>query len=181
MYYAGIGLGFMLVEISQLQRLIVFLGHPVYGLTVVLFAVLLSSGSGSLVSERIAPDRLRSRGVQVLVGLHVALVAYAVVAPVVMSTFASATTPVRILVSVALLFPVGMFLGTAFPLGLRAVTRHNEALGPFLWGVNGSTSVCASVLATAISLSSSITASYWAGVAAYAAAVAAFALQLRRR
>ena len=43
-FFASIGFGFMLVEISQMQRLIVFLGHPTYGLSVVLFAMLASSG-----------------------------------------------------------------------------------------------------------------------------------------
>ncbi|HEU5324213.1 MAG TPA: hypothetical protein VFX28_25655, partial [Methylomirabilota bacterium] len=57
-FFAGIGLGFMLVEISQMQRLIVFLGHPTYGLSVVLFAMLASSGLGSL-----AAGHLEGRGV----------------------------------------------------------------------------------------------------------------------
>ena len=52
-YFAGIGLGFLLIEISQLQRLSIFLGHPTYSLTVVLFSVLISSGVGSMLSERI--------------------------------------------------------------------------------------------------------------------------------
>ena len=46
-YFCAIGMGFMLIEISQMQRLMVFLGHPVYGLSVVLFTILLFSGIGS--------------------------------------------------------------------------------------------------------------------------------------
>ncbi|MEJ0097585.1 MAG: hypothetical protein WDM84_06190 [Bauldia sp.] len=46
-YFSAIGMGFMLIEISQMQRLMVFLGHPVYGLAVVLFTLLLFSGIGS--------------------------------------------------------------------------------------------------------------------------------------
>src|SRR5258705_5742127 len=46
-YFSAIGMGFMLIEISQMQRLMVFLGHPVYGLSVVLFTILLFSGIGS--------------------------------------------------------------------------------------------------------------------------------------
>src|SRR4030095_2384504 len=45
-YFAAIGFGFMLVEISQLQRLTIFLGHPAYSLSVVLFSLLVSSGFG---------------------------------------------------------------------------------------------------------------------------------------
>src|SRR4030095_16556197 len=60
LFFAGIGLGFMLVEVSQMQRLIVFLGHPTYGLSVVLFAMLASSGLGSLVAGRFDGGGVRS-------------------------------------------------------------------------------------------------------------------------
>ena len=46
-FFCAIGIGFMLIEISQMQRLMVFLGHPVYGLSVVLFTILLFGGLGS--------------------------------------------------------------------------------------------------------------------------------------
>ncbi len=41
LFFAAIGLGFMLVEVSQLERLMVFLGHPTYSLSTVLFTLLL--------------------------------------------------------------------------------------------------------------------------------------------
>ena len=52
-YFAAIGFGFMLIEISQLQRLTIFLGHPAYSLSVVLFSLLVSSGLGSLSTGRV--------------------------------------------------------------------------------------------------------------------------------
>ena len=54
-YFCAIGMGFMLIEISQMQRLMVFLGHPVYGLSVVLFTILLFSGIGSTTVGAHAP------------------------------------------------------------------------------------------------------------------------------
>src|SRR5262249_59093671 len=56
-YFSAIGMGFMLIEISQMQRLMVFLGHPVYGLSVVLFTILLFSGIGSATVGAQAPGR----------------------------------------------------------------------------------------------------------------------------
>src|SRR3989442_2764852 len=53
-FFAAIGLGFIFVEISQMQRLIIFLGHPTYGLSVVLFSLLLSSGMGSYSTVRVS-------------------------------------------------------------------------------------------------------------------------------
>ncbi len=173
-FFAAIGLGFMLIETSQMQRLIIVLGHPAYGLSVVLFALLLSSGLGSLLTERLPYAETRRRGAVVLAALLAALAAFGVLTPVAAARFESATTPVRIAVSVAILFVPGLLMGTAFPLGMR-LARGRERLTPWLWGVNGATSVCASVVAVGIALTWSISAAFWTGVACYAAALVAFA------
>ena len=112
-FFAAIGLGFMLVETSQMQRLIVVLGHPTYGLTVVLFSLLLSSGIGGALTSRIAPDAVGQAG-----GAgrppgppgRVRRPHAAADAP-----DRSAATPVRIAVSAALLAVPGLFMGMAFP------------------------------------------------------------------
>ena len=169
-FFIGIGLGFMLVEISQMQRLIVFLGHPTYGLSVVLFAMLAASGIGSLLIGRFGDG---ARATTPLVALIATLVVFGAATPMAIRTFAASTTPVRIAVAVALLFPIGLLMGTAFPLGMRAATGRAPALTPWLWGINGATSVCASVVAVAIALHWGIAASFWTGVACYAMATVA--------
>src|SRR5207245_7476531 len=52
LYFVAIGLGYILVEIAFIQRFVLFLGHPTYALTVVIFLLLLSSGAGSLASRK---------------------------------------------------------------------------------------------------------------------------------
>jgi hypothetical protein len=170
-YFAAIGLGFMLVEISQMQRLVVFLGHPTYGLSVVLFTLLLASGLGSWSTSRFSASR--QAATLALAALLVVLTTFGFATREVVQAFAGAATPVRILVAVAMLFPLGLVMGTAFPLGMRAAIARAPALAPWLWGINGATSVCASVLAVALALTVGISASYWTGVACYAAALAA--------
>ena len=59
-YFCAIGMGFMLIEISQMQRLMVFLGHPVYGLAVVLFTIL-SWGNWQRHRRRTGPPAGRGR------------------------------------------------------------------------------------------------------------------------
>jgi hypothetical protein len=176
-FFAAIGLGFMLVEISQMQRLIIFLGHPTYGLSVVLFAMLLSSGLGSLVSGALAGAGRRA--VAPLAALVGVLALFGVATPVAIGAFAAATTPARIAVAVLILFPIGLLMGTAFPLGMRLAAAGAPALTPWLWGVNGATSVCASVLAVVIALNAGISASFWTGVACYVLAALAFRAALR--
>ena len=173
-FFATIGFGFMLIEISQMQRLIVFLGHPTYGLSVVLFAMLASSGVGSLVAGRLHGVGLRAAAP--LVVLVATLSVFGAATPVAVSVFAAATTPARIAVAVGLLFPIGFLMGMAFPLGMRAAAHRAPALAPWLWGINGATSVCASVIAVAIALHWGIAASFWTGVACYVAATVALVI-----
>jgi predicted membrane-bound spermidine synthase len=166
-YFGAIGFGFMLVEISQMQRLIVFLGHPVYGLSVVLFALLLSSGAGSLFTQRALAKRP-----SVLLGcLLVALASFGFLTPVAIRAFGAETTPVRIAIAIVTLLPIGFFMGMALPLGMKLVSRRSSGLAPWLWGINGATSVCASVVSVAIALSFGISAAFWAGLFCYAIAV----------
>jgi len=72
------------------------------------------------------------------------------------------------------LAPPGLLMGTAFPIGMKLASSRDEALTPWLWGVNGALSVVASVLAVAIALSWSISAAFWTGFAAYVAALVTY-------
>jgi hypothetical protein len=171
LFFAAIGLGFMLVEISQLQRLAVFLGHPAYSLSVVLFSLLVSSGIGSLSTSR-TTDPGRAARWRLLWTVAV-LVAFGLATPAVAGQFASASNTTRILLSIAILTPIGFFMGMAFPLGMRAALRSAPQLAPWLWGVNGAASVCASVLAVVIAIGAGISAAFWTGVACYVLALGA--------
>ena len=73
-----------------------------------------------------------------------------------------------------MLAPIGLFMGMAFPLGMRLASGRTQALTPWLWGINGAASVCASVLAVVIALYASISAAFWTGVGCYAVALLAF-------
>src|SRR6266571_7708720 len=75
-YFALIGVGFMMIEIALLQRMSVFLGHPVYALSVVLFSLILWTGFGSMASER-----ARLAGAGMLVAWSVATSAYLFMLP----------------------------------------------------------------------------------------------------
>jgi hypothetical protein len=174
-FFVSIGLGFMLIETSQMQRLIIVLGHPTYGLSVVLFALLISSGLGSYLTAGVDSASALTAGRLRLIVLVVVLAVFGVLTPVVARWSEPMTTPVRIAAAVLLLFPAGVFMGMAFPLGMKlAVTRARE-LTPWLWGLNGAASVLASVLAVCIALTWSISTAFWTGVACYVVALLAFA------
>jgi hypothetical protein len=177
-FFCGIGLGFMLVEVSQTQRLIVFLGHPTYSLSVVLFTLLLASGLGSYSTQHTRAED--TRGVVTRLGILLALLAvFGLSTPVIVSALAGATTPVRIAAAIAMLFPPGLFMGMAFPLGMKLASAQRPALTPWLWGINGATSVCASVFAVVIAIGAGISTAFWTGCACYAVALAAYAWSAR--
>ncbi|MGA2055936.1 MAG: hypothetical protein ABSG88_11545 [Bradyrhizobium sp.] len=163
-YFCAIGMGFMLIEISQMQRLMVFLGHPVYGLAVVLFTILLFSGIGSTTvgSDEPRPGAVIARVIALLTTLAVA----GLLTPWLTASARSAATDMRILLSVLLLAPPAFCMGMMFPMGLSVWRRHQELL-PFFWSANGITSMFASVLGMALSIAFGIANTYAIGVAFY--------------
>ncbi len=178
-FFAAIGLGFMFVEISQMQRLIIFLGHPTYGLTVVLFSLLLSSGLGSLSTARVDVSA-GTRGARARLWVLLAVLAvFGLLTPHLVGLARGASTPVRIMLSVLALAPLGFTMGMAFPIGMKFAARESEKLTPCLWGINGATSVLASVLAVVIALSAGITASFWTGFACYLVGVGVVARRMK--
>jgi hypothetical protein len=174
-FFAAIGVGFMLVETSQMQRLIIALGHPTYALSVVLFALLLSSGMGSYLTTGVTTGGIARAGMIRLVALVAVLILIGAATPAIVRATMAASTPVRIAAAVGLLFPGGLMMGMAFPLGMKLAAHRAAALTPWLWGVNGAASVLASVLSVCIALGWSISAAFYAGCAAYLVAVVAFA------
>jgi hypothetical protein len=172
LYFTAIGLGFILVEISQLQRLSVFLGHPTLGLVVALFTLLLASGAGSFAVRRGVGTASGVGAVRPLLLLPPVLVAFGLLTPPVVSGLRALPTPGRILVAAILLAPIGAAMGAAFPRGLDLATRRSTAGAPWLWAINGAASVFGSLLAVLVSISAGVSAAYWLGVAAYAVAAA---------
>ncbi|MGO9759208.1 MAG: hypothetical protein ACLPNY_21620 [Roseiarcus sp.] len=167
-YFSAIGLGFMLIEISQMQRLMVFLGHPVYALGVVLFTILLFSGLGSATVGANAPrpGALVAR----VVALLTTVVAAGLLTPVAATWARTEPTDMRILISVLLLAPPAFCMGMMFPLGLSLWRRHTELL-PFFWSANGITSMAASVLGMALSIEFGIARTYALGACCYVVCV----------
>lgn len=173
-FFISIGLGYMLIEMSQMQRLSIFLGHPTYGLSVGMFTLLISSGIGSSLTNRIPSPETSSVSSVLLLVLLVLLVSFGLLTPLIITSFQSLTTPLRILLAVVIVFPLGLFMGMAFPMGMKIATHATPALTSWMWGVNGAASVSASVLALAISFTSSISTSFWLGFACYVSAFLAF-------
>jgi hypothetical protein len=171
LFFIAIGLGFMLIETSLMQRLIIALGHPTYGLSVVLFSLLLSSGFGSFLTGSV---NVKGGGRRRLLSLTVVLAVFGLATPFVVSRIEPMTTAARILAAVAILSPAGIVMGMAFPLGMKLAARRKQELTAWFWGLNGAASVLASVLSVCLALTWSISTAFWTGWVCYLVAVVAF-------
>jgi spermidine synthase len=174
-YFAALGLGFMFLEVTLIQRLTLFLGYPTYSLTVTLFALLVSTGAGSLASERAARRRDRALGVLGAVLTGLVLFYLFGLGPLCARAF-GAPFAWRVLLAVAVLLPLGLCLGAFMPLGLRtvaALTPHAGEYVAWAWAVNGFFSVVSSVLATLLSMTFGFSAVLVAALAVYAVGIAA--------
>jgi hypothetical protein len=165
-YFGAIGVGFLLVEIVLIQRFVLFLGFPTYALSVVLFSLLVWTGVGSLLSTRWRdPRRALALGLAAVVTL-LGIGAFGL--QPLLRELVHLPLPARAAISVLLLAPIGIALGAPMPLGLRRLEGLYPSGVPFAWGVNGVTSVFASVLGVAVAI--------YAGFAATTLLAAAFYL-----
>ena len=151
-YFACLGAGFMLIEVSVLQRFVLLLGHPVYSLTVTLFSLLLGTGLGAAISRRLPVDGLVRNAALALVAIAVlALLWVSFVGPVLAWAMPFARG-VRIAVAVAALVPLGALLGIPMPAGLRLLATRSPQLLPWAWGLNGALSVVGATLAIFVAM-----------------------------
>lgn len=144
-YFVAVGLGFMLFEISFIQRFALFLGYPTYSLTVTLFALLVFLGCGSRWSRRwVGRDRVVLPFAVVAVTLLALGYTYGL--PVVQVHFLGSPLAVRVALTIAMIAPLGVVLGLFLPLGIRRAVAVHEQVVPWAWGVNGCASVAGGVL-----------------------------------
>ena len=162
-FFALIGLGFLLVEIPMIQRMILYLGHPSHAITVVLASMLLGAGLGATVSGRL-PNRA-------LPGWGIALVALIALANLGFSPLFAATIgwpwALRTIAAFMISGLTGFLMGFALPLGMFRFGDRSKA---WFWAVNGACGVVASVCSLGLAMTFGFQGVTWLGVAAYALA-----------
>jgi hypothetical protein len=174
-YFAALGAGFMLLEVALLQRFVLLLGHPVFSLTVTLFALLLGTGLGSLLSRRVAPDQVRTFALKAMVAITAIGVVAIVALPWLIDVAIVWPLPARLLTAAMLMTPAGVLLGVPLPSGMRLLAATRPALIPWGWGMNGAFSVVGATLAVFIAMNWGFSATLLASAAVYASAAVVLA------
>jgi len=177
-YFVALGLAYILVEIAFIQRFVLFLGHPTYALTVVIFLLLLSSGAGSLISRRwLSQPALLWKPLMLLAA---AICLYVLVLPSLLGVMVGLPFPVKLAVSALILVPLGIAMGMPFPTGLRSLASSPAPEFPadpsnaveWAWAMNAASSVLGSVLAMVIAINWGLNVTLACGALAYLAAMA---------
>ncbi len=150
-YFFFIGLGFMFIEISLIQRFILFLGHPVYAISMVLSTLLIFSAVGSYLSGKWIKDSGR-RLIRIIFSLSALVILYSFTLPVFFNATLGMPLLSRQFVTVLLLFPLGLLMGVPFPTGIRIAERLSSEIIPWAWCINGCSSVLSSILAVMVAL-----------------------------
>jgi spermidine synthase len=182
LYFVAIGLGYILVEIAFIQRFVLFLGHPTYALTVVVFLLLLSSGTGSLASRKWLAQTQRAW--LPLAFIAGALLLYVFILPGLLNALVGLPFEAKLLVSAVLLVPLGFAMGMPFPTGLQALasipvpefpaagnSEFQENAVEWAWAMNAGSSVLGSVLAMVIAIQFGLNVTLACGAVAYLMAI----------
>lgn len=150
-YFTLLGLGYMFVEIYLMQKLVFFLGNPIYSTSLVITSMLILSGLGSLYSSRFKENINRSirRASWAVAG---SMLFYIALMPFILRGLLGLPFLLKMLLTILFVAPSAFFMGMFFPNGLNQVSQNRPGLLPWAWGVNGALSVTGSVLCNMISL-----------------------------
>jgi hypothetical protein len=149
MYFSGIGLGYMFVEILLIQQFILYFGSPIYAAAAVISVMLICSGGGSYYSSKLKLDRKVLLIFALIIGL---LILYAVIlAPALRATIIF-SVGFKLFLAFLFLGPLAFLMGIPFPFGIRLLVARNEREIPWAWGINGCVSVISTALATIIAV-----------------------------
>jgi hypothetical protein len=172
MIFALLGAGFMLTEMVLLQKFILFLGQPVISLSILLLSLFIGMGAGGVSVKYLTRTKGHARIIVLIVLLVAVMWAYSWLLPGVFAKFLGSALWLRMLLSVGLIVPLGVLMGMPCPYALSVLrTTSRQAVIPWMWGVNGVSSVCGSLLAVAIGILVGFDWALAAGTAMYLAII----------
>jgi hypothetical protein len=150
-YFSLLGVGFMLIEVSLMQKFILFLGHPTLAMSIILFSLLISSGVGGLCSKRVVRGQL-GRALKVSLIIGAVIILHVLLMPTVLNLLLGAELMVRGIVTLFMIFPLGFLLGIPFSSGMAILKKASEDQIPWMWCLNGVFSLLGSVFSVALAM-----------------------------
>jgi hypothetical protein len=150
-YFLFIGAGYILIQVALIQKFVLFLGHPTYALTVIIFSMLVASGLGSYFSKRIvagSPDRLRG----ILAAIAALVAGLAFLSAPLTTALTSLPIAIKALLTAAVIAPPAFLMGMPFPTGLARLETMHHASVRWAWSLNAAASVLGSASAICLAI-----------------------------
>ena len=144
LYFLFVGAGYILIEVALIQKFVLFLGHPTYALTVVIFSMLVSSGLGSFLSTKILRKE-ESRLIKALGCVALLTALLALVVSSILSALVGLPLAAKVALAVTLIAPLGLLMGMPFPVGLQRLEEWHAPSVRWAWSLNAASSVLGSV------------------------------------
>lgn len=155
LYFSGLGIGYMFLEIVLIQQFILFFGNPVYAVALVIAVMLLASGAGSYYSSGLLLKRsIMKKLLLMIVGL---LVVYSFILSTFLQNIIGLPVPIKLGISLIIIAVPSLLMGMPFPMGLRILSGIEEKNIPWAWGINGCMSVISAALATLLAVETGFT------------------------
>ena len=151
-FFLLIGLGYMLIEIPFIQRFVLYLGHPVYSLVLVLVVLLAGSGLGAWLFHAFLRERKWAIWASVITIIVWSLLGLKLM-PFLLAKALPAGLPAAISLAAIFTFILGVAMGVPFPAGINALGKDSGNLVPWAWAINTSASVVSSILAVILAMS----------------------------
>jgi len=152
-YFALLGLGYIIIEICLIQKFTLFLGQPVYTMLTVISTMLIFSGIGSMLSNKVITLVKNVKMIYIIIAVLTAVVGLANSAVFNIEAFMRADIMWRVIISIGMIAPLAFFMGIPFPYGMSMIDNNSRYLVAYGWGVNGFFSVLGSVLVVMLSMS----------------------------
>jgi len=152
LYFAALGLGYMLIEISFIQKFILYLTNPTYASSAIIFSFLFFSGLGSRYSQRFGGEEIFYLK-YIIPFICLLLILYQRLIPFIFQHTIAFAIPFRFVLTSCLIAPLAFLMGMPFPLGIGIVAERKENMIPWAWATNNFFSILASVSAVMIALS----------------------------
>jgi hypothetical protein len=144
MYFLFIGAGYILIEVALIQKFVLFLGHPVHALWVVIFSMLVSSGLGSNLSSRIL-GKNEGRLIKVLGVIAIGAALLAIAVSSLLGALVWLPMAAKVAMTVAMIAPLGFVMGMPFPIALQRLEEWHAPSVRWAWSLNAASSVLGSV------------------------------------
>ena len=168
-YFVLIGVGYILIQVALIQKFVLFLGHPTYALTVIVFSMLMASGLGSYSSRGLARASL-GRWRWLLGGVAALVAGLALLAGPMTGSLVGLPLAARVVVTALAILPAGFLMGMPFPTGLARLDALYKPAVRWAWALNAASSVLGSVVAVFLAIYLGLRETLLAGSACYLAA-----------